>query len=243
MWTEQRLTNAGEQPALCRAGGVGLLFRLCSSCIRHLYSRYQRELRKSHHVSKIPCWTARNTWYLQQHLPHCPKLGLTGLFWMKWETNFLSGHETCKCTAPVPKAQTCFCSLHVQQWLLIPLGRMISNRKGLTKLPRGSGIKQGRGSITPLYFKHSGFGRWLYSSLPFSASAVSSLSELSFSACDSIAVSKSYQLRYWQESAACYGKDIVKAEIFSQRSRTTSLQTLCSIKNIKLPSQMASGGF
>ncbi|NXP36519.1 PHF11 protein, partial [Leiothrix lutea] len=57
-----------------QANGV---YRLCSSCIRHPYSSYQGELRKSHHVSKIPCWTARNTWYLQQYLPHCPKLGLT----------------------------------------------------------------------------------------------------------------------------------------------------------------------
>lgn len=83
----------------------------------------------------------------------------------------------------------------------------------------------------------------MHSSLPFSAPAASSFPELSFSACDTIAVSKSCQLRCWQESAACYGKDVVKAEIISQRSRTTSLQTLCSINNIKLPSQIASGGF
>lgn len=49
------------------------------------------------------------------------------------ETDFFSGCEKCKCTAAVSKAQTCFHSLLVQQWLLIPLSRMISNRKGLNK--------------------------------------------------------------------------------------------------------------
>ncbi|NWT69940.1 PHF11 protein, partial [Prunella himalayana] len=37
------------------------------------------------------------------------------------------------------------------------------------------------------------------------------------------------------------GKDTVKAETIFQRSCTTSLQTLCSINNIKLTTQMASG--
>lgn len=73
-----------ESSQHCRAG-VGLLFRLCSSCIRHPYSKYQGELRKCHHVWKISGWTAGNTFYLQQCLPDCPKLVLTGLFWMKWE--------------------------------------------------------------------------------------------------------------------------------------------------------------
>lgn len=58
-------------------------------------------------------------------------------------------------------------------------------------LTKGSGIKQGRGGITPLYFKHSGFGEWLNSSLPSSSPAMSSLPELSFSAGDAVAVSKS----------------------------------------------------
>lgn len=79
--------------------------------------------------------------------------------------------------------------------------------------------------------------------LPFSAPAMSSLPELFFSACDTVAVSKSCQLRCWQESAVCYGKDRVEAEIISQRFHTTSPQTLCGINGIKLTSQMASGGF
>lgn len=61
-------------------------------------------------------------------------------------------------------------------------------------LTKGSGIKQGWGRITPLYFKHSGFGGWLNTSLPFSSPAMSSLPELSLSAGDAVAVSKSFWL-------------------------------------------------